>query len=169
MVVVSYCVLLALWAAPENMKFREEQALANFEAFLASILPGNSRIAPLLPEDLAEMIKDASTLFAAFPRRPVADSNNALCELVFRITDDVCDVMTPILERLAPYDGVTVSCARVGLLAAAAATSHLYQQLGEAGEQASVLVADAIRVLTAMQGRSEGNILANEILILVRA
>lgn len=113
-----------------------------------------------MPEQVIESIQRAEALLGSHQ-----DSQTAkLCSLARRIMRDVQDLVTPILTRRAPYDASVITCARIGLTAAAAFAKHV---AGMA--EAHSLLREAICCLTVVQQRIEGSIVPNEVIVLVRA
>ncbi|MGH3912415.1 MAG: NACHT domain-containing protein [Pseudonocardiaceae bacterium] len=154
----SYSVLVALWS-PRNKKFKDRQALADFDAFLANVIRGPQRN-HILPEQVMESTQSANTLLESSQ----GARTTKLRELAQRIIADVQDLVTPILTRRAPYDPGAMTCARIGLTAAAA----FADQAPGMAEAYSLLCA-AVCGLTAVQLRAEGGIVPNEVIVLVRA
>ena len=77
---------------------------------------------------------------------------------------DTQDLAAPSLTRCAPYDAGVIICARIGLTAAAAFADHVAGM-----EEAHSLLREAICCLTVVEQRIAGEILPNEVIVLVRA
>jgi hypothetical protein len=169
MLVVAYSILITLWMALGNKNPKIGKALANFDAFLESILPKISVTAPTLPEDVAESILRTRALLGASSNRPLSDRDDALRKLAWCVTSDVHDLVAPMLTRSAPYDPDAIPSARIGLLAVAAVISHLHGRPSNEEDRANTLICNALRGLTAVQERANSNLVANEVLILARA
>lgn len=93
------------------------------------------------------------------------DSRTAkLCALVRRVVSDVQSLVTPSLTRRAPFDAGVITCARIGLVAAAAFADHVTGM-----EEVHSLLCEAVCCLTVVQQRIEGGILPSEVIVLVRA
>jgi hypothetical protein len=113
----------------------------------------------VLPEKAIESIRRAEELLGSRRNPQIA----RLCNLVQRILHDIRDLVTPILARNATHDTGVIICSRIGLTAAAAFANHVIDP------EACSLLHEAICCLTVVQQRIEGSILANEVIVLVRA
>jgi hypothetical protein len=168
-VVSTYSLLIALWAPARSRGFKMGQALEHFNAFLSNTAAKISETVPTLPEDVAMQVQVARTLLEVASEGQPSSKDRALGELACRLAGDVHDLVEPILARTAPYDHDTIFCARVGLLAMAAAEAHLRERLPGERESAGPLIQAAFNGLTALQERVDGDLTPNEVLVLARA
>ncbi|HEX2312794.1 MAG TPA: NACHT domain-containing protein [Thermomonospora sp.] len=154
MVTAAYAQLVRLWAPRRSAPGAD--ALALLDARLTAVL--TERPVPPGTEDVGRLLGEAlHALPQSFPAAPW------LATYLHRLLHHIHDLVTPILERTAPFDTGVLACARIELLAA----------IGALRKEGATHVAEPferiLHSLIALQERAEGDLPANEVLLLVRA
>jgi KaiC/GvpD/RAD55 family RecA-like ATPase len=147
--------LLLSWA-PSRPRNRSGEALRAFDGFLAAVL---SPTAPIALESLAKAIERAEDHLAGSHPTPNPESlpNQAL-----RLVAGARHLITPILDRSAPFQPRPMACARIGLVAAIA----LLRRVGE--HDGVAMLEEVLHGLIRLQRQEDGELEPNEVLLLVR-
>jgi hypothetical protein len=113
-----------------------------------------------VPEDPAIALQNALKVMDAFPRHAVLDVER--WDLMRLLASRTQSLIAPVLSRTSAYSEFTLACARLALLSAAALSQTMNR------EDVATHLLEALRGLTALRSRALGDLLANEVLILVR-
>jgi NACHT domain len=162
-------ILTVMWSPSLSKRYKVDRAPAQFSAFLADI-PPKGEIGIVRPEHALNTIEQIRESLA--PQQTIDGfmTASSLAELVLR---EVCDLVAPILAANVPYERETVAIGRIGLLAVMAMVDAMNEKpivnLAKFAFDIYAVGFDIFCALTAIQERSDGGIVPNEKLVLVRA
>ncbi|MFC6084459.1 NACHT domain-containing protein [Sphaerisporangium aureirubrum] len=167
----AFQLLVACRATTRNRRSRTGEEVADFDDYLTGLVSG-----PLKSRETARKPPDVQMRRACDLLRDLPGDGEAMATAL-RLAEGVRASIVPILDRSAPCDPMTLTCARVELLAVlavlsmpatSATPSPVSRFAGASAGRAVVSLAEAFRGLVAIQERAEGHIVGNEILLLVR-
>jgi len=151
--------LARLWRPSRTRKARAG-SLPDLDGFLATLVAEPSVAEVPVPEDPAIALQNALKVMDAFPRHAVPDVER--WDLTRLLAEQTQEVIAPVLSRTSAYSDFTLACARMALLAAAALSQTMNR------EDVATHLLEALRGLAALRERAAGDVLPNEVLILVK-
>jgi hypothetical protein len=149
-----------LWRPSRPKRPRPGALLADLDAFLVTLVPEPSSAEVPVPEDPAIALQNALDVMAAFPRHAIPDTES--WDLARSLATQTEEIIAPVLGRTCAYADFTLACARLALLAAAALMQSMHR------EDVATHLLEALRGLAALRERATGDLVPNEVLILVR-
>lgn len=152
--------LADLWTPGRHRRPRSAALLDDFDSFLAGLVPEPDEAAAPVPEDPAIALRSAHDLMAALPRHALPDLEK--WDHARTLTAQAEELITPILARTAPYAECTLACARLALVTATALMLELRR------DDVAARLLESVRGLAALRERAEGDLVPNEVLVLVR-
>jgi hypothetical protein len=155
-VAAAFRILLRQWALVRSRESKRGETPSTFDGYLATI-PAETPV-PRIRRLPAVALRQARELLDARPANLAGARGQAS-----RLLNHVRTLISPILDGPAPLDDMTLSYARIQLLAAAALLRD-----GHDDQDAAIPVIEAVRGLVAFQERREGHLTPNEVLVLVR-
>ncbi|MGH8794841.1 MAG: NACHT domain-containing protein [Stackebrandtia sp.] len=167
----AYTLLRLSWA-PSQRKYAYGKALEEFDEFLAGVVPRDhtDQCPTVRPERLRESLAWLGRSFdSALP--PERGDSAAPHALARRLVSSITDELTATLTHGTSYDAGMVSCARTGLVAAAAVVYAHMRARPKAAERAKPVLehlATAVAGLTVLECRVTGRVQPNEVILLVR-
>jgi len=149
-----------LWRPSRPKRPRPGALLADLDSFLVTLVPEPSSAEVPVPEDPAIALQNALDVMAAFPRHAIPDTES--WDLARSLATQTEEIIAPVLGRTSAYADFTLACARLALLAAAALMQSMHR------EDVATHLLEALRGLAALRERATGDLVPNEVLILVR-
>jgi hypothetical protein len=159
----AYYLMLLCWTPSASRRVKEGQLLQDFEKFVKGAATESPFYPASLPDELVADIKRVERSLAGDVGTAPNGPRKAMTEVALTVIQGVRELVTPIVERTSPYDPSRLAAASIGLAGVMIAATSV--DLGDFIDR----LANVLRGLCALHARESGDLVPNEVLVLVRA